>query len=70
MILRAENNPPKIGDQVSDENLRQVGTVFDIFGPVTLPYITVRPYVDEPKRYVNHVLYAVPSSRRTEKRKR
>jgi len=70
MILKAENIP-HIGDKVVDENLQQVGTVFDVFGPVSSPYVAVRPSVDEPSVFVNRVLYAVPSSRlRREKRKR
>lgn len=70
MILKAEN-PPRIGNQVIDENLKPVGMVFDVFGPVSFPYIAVRPTVEEPNRFVERVLYAVPSSRpRKEKRRR
>jgi RNA-binding protein len=70
MILRAEN-PPRIGDQTLDENLKPVGMVFDIFGPVSSPYVAVRPTVENPNRFVKHVLYAIPSSKpRREKRKR
>ena len=70
MILRAENLP-RIGDQVTDENLKRVGTVFDVFGPVSAPYAAVRPSVDEPTQFINHVVYAVPSSQpRMEKRRR
>jgi len=60
MILKAENIP-QIGDRVVDENLNHVGKVFDVFGPVSSPYVAVTPTVDEPKRFVDHVLYAVPS---------
>ncbi len=71
MILKAENNIPQIGDQVTNENLKPIGTIFDIFGPVTSPYVSVRSNIDEPERYIHHVLYAVPSpKRRREKRKR
>jgi RNA-binding protein len=70
MVLKAEN-PPRIGDQTVDENLKPVGTVFDILGPVSSPYVAVRPSVENPSRFINHVLYAVPSSKlRREKRKR
>ncbi len=70
MILKAENLP-RIGDRVMDENLNQIGAVFDIFGPVSSPYVAVRPNVEDPKRFVHHVLYASPSSKpRREKRKR
>jgi len=70
MILKAESLP-RIGDEVLDENLKKVGTVFDVFGPVTSPYVAVRPSVEEPSRFVDHVLYAVPSPKpRREKRRR
>lgn len=70
MILKAENIP-HIGDQVMDENLNPAGTVFDIIGPVSSPYITVRPNAEAPNRLVKHLLYTAPSTRsRREKRKR
>jgi RNA-binding protein len=70
MILKAENLP-HVGDKVVDETLKQVGTVFDVFGPVSSPYVAVRPSVEEPNLFVDHVLYAVPSFElRREKRRR
>jgi len=70
LILKAENLP-RTNDQVVDENLKPIGTVFDVFGPVSSPYVAVRPSVEEPKRFIERVLYAVPSSKlRREKRKR
>ena len=70
MILKAENIP-LIGDRVVDEKLNHVGTVFDVFGPVSSPYVAVRPSVEEPSHFVDHVLYAAPSFKwRKEKRRR
>jgi RNA-binding protein len=70
MILKAENIP-HIGDRVVDEKLNHVGTVFDVFGPISSPYVAVRPSVEEPGHFVDHVLYAVPSFKlRREKRRR
>ena len=37
MILKAENIP-RIGDKVANENLKPVGMVFDVFGPVYKPF--------------------------------
>ncbi len=48
---------PKIGDVVFDENLKSVGNVFDIFGPVSAPYASVKPKVKSPETLVNKVLY-------------
>jgi len=70
MILKAENIP-RIGDQVMDENLKAIGKIFDVFGPVSSPYVAVRPNVEEPNRFIQRVLYVAPSSKpRREKRRR
>jgi RNA-binding protein len=61
--------PPKIGEKVVDEKLKQVGTVFDVFGPVSSPYVAVKITVENPKSLVNQILYATPSSRHTDRRK-
>jgi RNA-binding protein len=60
MILKAENIP-RIGDKVANEKLRPVGTVFDVFGPTSSPYVAVKPISQNPEQLVNQVLYAVPS---------
>ena len=57
LILKAEKTP-QIGDKVVDESLKPVGTIFDIFGPVSSPYVSVKTKVKEPRDLVGHVLYA------------
>ncbi len=69
LILKAEKSP-RINDKVVDENLKSVGTVFDVFGPVSSPYVTVKPNVEEPQRFVNHILYVFPSRRRKGKKRK
>ena len=69
MILKAENIP-RIGDKVADENLKPVGTVFDVFGPTSSPYVAVKPHIRSPEQLVNHVLYVIPSKAGTKKRKK
>jgi RNA-binding protein len=69
LILKAERLP-KIKDRVVDENLKPVGTIFDIIGPVSSPYVAVKPNVEEPQRFVNRVLYVFPSRKRRRKRRR
>jgi RNA-binding protein len=54
---------PKIGEKVVDENLKTVGKVFDVFGPVSSPYAAVRPTIQKPGKLINKVLYVVPSKR-------
>ena len=42
---------------VLDNRLNQVGRVYDVFGPVANPYISIRPSIKNPERYVGHILY-------------
>ena len=70
LVLKAEAIP-KIGDKVVDEELQTVGSVRDVFGPVSSPYVAVKPVILEPQRLVKTTLYAISSSvRRKEKKKR
>jgi len=69
MILKAENIP-RIGDSVANEKLKPVGTVFDVFGPTSSPYVAVKPYIKSPEQLVNQVLYVVPSKDERIKRKK
>jgi RNA-binding protein len=68
MILKAEN-VPRIGNQVTDEKLKQVGTVFDVFGPTSSPYVAVKPSTRNPEQLINQVLYATPQKERRNKRR-
>jgi len=59
LILRSDSDfAPRIGDRVYDPNLREVGVVADVFGPVSSPYVAVRPLVDDPTPLVGKILYA------------
>ncbi len=60
---------PRIGDRVFDEALKPVGTISDIFGPVSSPYISVKSGVMEPQKLVKHALYINPSFRQRGGRK-
>ena len=69
MILKAEN-VPRIGDEVANDKLKPVGTVFDVFGPTKSPYVAVKPKIQNTEQLVNQVLYAVPSKVGRVKRKK
>jgi rRNA processing protein Gar1 len=47
-----------------------MGTVFDVFGPTSSPYVAVKPYIKSPEQLVNQVLYVVPSKDGRIKRKK
>ena len=56
LILRAEREV-KIGETVLDSKKKKMGVVFDFFGPVSSPFISVRPTVESPEKYVGKPLY-------------
>ena len=37
---------PHIKDIIVDQSLKQIGKVVDIIGPVSNPYITIKPFVE------------------------
>jgi len=39
----SDDDPPRIGAMVVDENLDEVGRIVDVFGPVARPYVAVSP---------------------------
>ena len=57
------DKPPKMGAAVIDENLKVVGRIFDIIGPVSSPYAIVKPSIKDPEKLTNRQLYVSPSRR-------
>lgn len=66
IIVKTEK-APKIGLQVIDENLKVIGKVFDIIGPVSAPYAVVKPTVSEPAKLVNKPVYLLLSKTKRSK---
>ena len=50
---------PKLGSEVLDDKLRVVGKVVDVLGPVSAPYIAVKPSRNyrNPQKLTGHELY-------------
>jgi len=67
IIIKIENIP-KIGAKVIDENLKPVGKVLDIFGPVSSPYASLRPSTQGIGKSLDKILYMLPSRKRKGKR--
>jgi len=44
---------------VLDNHLNQIGKVNDVFGPVASPYISIKPLVRIPEKYVGNILYVM-----------
>lgn len=58
-LIIKTNNILKRGIRVVNSNMVEVGTIFEIFGPVKNPYILVKPKNKNPKQYVGKILYAL-----------
>jgi RNA-binding protein len=57
---------PRIGETVVDENLKPVGKILDILGPVSSPYAMIAPTVRDVENLANRTVYTHPSKRRKE----
>ena len=66
-IVVKTDKAPKIGSVVIDENLKIVGKIFDIIGPVSSPYVVVRPAIREPEKLTDKQLYLLLSKKERSK---
>ena len=59
LILRTEKTPP-MGHQaiVLDKKANRIGTIIDVFGPVTQPYVAIRPFKEiDASTLIGQMLY-------------
>ena len=49
----------RIGTRTCDTKLKEFGKVQDLFGPVTAPYVSIRPTIASPAKYVGRIAYAL-----------
>jgi RNA-binding protein len=67
MVVKTDKTP-QIGLAVVDENLKVVGKIFDIIGPVSSPYAVVKPAIKEPEKLTNKPLYLLLSKKERSKK--
>jgi RNA-binding protein len=67
VVVKADKTP-RIGSAVVDENLKVVGKVFDVIGPVSSPYAVVKPAVKEPAKLTDKQLYLLLSKKQRSKK--
>jgi RNA-binding protein len=67
VIVKAENIP-KLGSEVVDENLKVIGKIFDIIGPVTAPYAVIKPTNIDPIILLNKPVYLMLSKTQRSKK--
>jgi len=49
----------RIGTKICDSKLREIGRVNDLFGPVSAPYVSIKPTVPSPAKYVGRIVYSL-----------
>ena len=49
----------KLGTKVCDSKIREIGKTQDLFGPITAPYISIRPAVSSPAKFVHRIVYSL-----------
>jgi RNA-binding protein len=67
VVIKADKTP-KIGTAVVDENLKTVGKVFDVIGPVSSPYAVVKPAIKNPAKLTDKQLYLLLSKKQRSKK--
>jgi len=61
-VLVVKLDPPrfvKSGTKACDSKLRNVGVVADIIGPVSAPYVSVKPTIAKAEAVVGRTVYAL-----------
>lgn len=61
LVLRTKHEE-RVGVKVLNDELKTVGMIVDVFGPVDHPYISVRPVIHDPETYVGKFLYVLEKS--------
>jgi len=69
LILRS-SWVPSLNSHVYDKNLKLVGIVKDVFGPLRAPYVAIKPSIKKPQSYVGEILYVSSDEKRKRKTKR
>jgi len=67
IVVKADKTP-KIGLLVVNEELKIVGKVFDVIGPVSSPYAVVKPAIKELDKLTAKQLYQLLSKKKRSKK--
>lgn len=67
IVVKADKTP-KIGSTVVNDNLKTVGKVFDVIGPVSSPYAVVKPAIKNPENLTAKQLYLLLSKKKRSKK--
>ena len=66
-LLVKSDFEPKIGTRVFDKEPKHVGIVFDIFGPISSPYVSIKPTTGNHEKLVSQTLFLLEEKMRKKK---
>jgi RNA-binding protein len=49
----------KLGTRTCDSKLKEIGKVQDLFGPISAPYLSIRPTSSSPAKFVHRIVYSL-----------
>jgi RNA-binding protein len=49
----------RMGTKACDSKLREIGKIQDLFGPISAPYLSIRPSTPSPTKYVGRIAYSL-----------
>jgi len=55
-------DPTRVGARVFDSEMKKVGVVFDVFGPVSSAYVSIKPQIQKPEKLVKQTLFLFEKS--------
>ncbi len=48
----------KMGTKACDSKLKEIGRIQDLFGPISSPYVSIRPSIPSPAKFVGRIAYS------------
>lgn len=54
-----ESHFVKLGTGICDSKLKEIGKVQDFFGPISSPYVSIRPSGPSPAKFVGRIAYTL-----------
>jgi len=65
LIAKMEGaSPPPLGSKIFDDRLKAIGSVNDVLGPTSAPYLSIRPFMKSPSNLVGMTVYMPNMGRR------
>lgn len=60
----------KIGQEVVSEDLTRIGRIFDIFGPINHPFVSIKLNAEkEPEHFVGEIIYTFEGEKSKKRRR-